>query len=145
MWVATDDELRQAAERVAAAAVAEARTLASERLLTWLAQSGAVTVPDTLAKQPGAVTAVLLARDSSDPRYAVLGAFAGRWACDVLRIVRAALLQRRGRAASRTPDVLAVEYAVSVGVTWTAIANALGVTAPTAHGRYHDKVSLITG
>ncbi len=136
-------EVDAAAERVAAAALAEARTAASQRLLAWLAQSGAV--PRDLADQPTALTDVLLARDPNDPRYQVLGTFAGRWAADVLRILASAILHRRGHNGRRTPDVAAVEYAVSVGATWATIGGALGISAPTAHSRYRDKVSQRDG
>ncbi|PBA68849.1 hypothetical protein [Mycobacterium avium] len=130
----------QAVDRVTAAAVAEARLAASERLIAWLQDSGAVTIPASLAGRPGEVTAVLLARDEADPRYRVLGAFAQRWACDVLTILAAALVQKRGERL-RTPDVVAVEYAVSIGVPWTAIGEAVGVSAPTAHLRYRERIT----
>lgn len=132
----------QAAERVTAAAVAEARLAASERLLTWLQDSGVIAVPESLAAQPNQVTEVLLAQDESDVRYQVLASFAERWACDVLSILATALVQKRGQYGLRTPDVVAVAYAVSIGVSWAAIGEAVGVAGPTAHTRYRDRIAI---
>lgn len=134
------DSVAQAADRVTAAAIGEARLAASERLLSWLQQSGAITISDALAKSPHEVTGVLLARDETDSRYQVLGAFAQRWACDVIEILVTALVQKRGDAGLRTPDVVAVEYALAVGVSWASIGEAAGVAGPTAHIRYRDRL-----
>lgn len=128
-------DLEQASDRVTAAAVAEARQAASERLKDWLRRSGVVVEDD-----PRDVTAVLLQRDESDPRFQVLVSFAERWALDVVSIVTTALVPKRGERALRTPDVLAIESALEAGASWAAIGVAIGVAAPTAHVRYRDRV-----
>ena len=133
-------DIHAAASLVTTAAFDTARSTASKRLLDWLQTSGAVNVPPNLAK-PEAVTAVLLVADQQDPRYQVLGAFHRRWACDVVAILATALVSRRGeKPPKRTPDVIAVQYALSVGATWNDIGAATGTSGPTAHVRYRDKV-----
>jgi hypothetical protein len=128
-------DLEQASERVTAAALAEARQAASERLLAWLLRSGVAVEDDARG-----VTEVLLRRDEADPRFQVLISFAERWALDIVTITTAALVPRRGQQAPRTPDVLAIESAIEAGASWAAIGTAIGIAAPTAHVRYRDRI-----
>lgn len=118
-----------------AAALAEARQIASERLVAWLRDSGV-----GLAEDPSEVTRILMSRDRGDARFQVLQSFAERWALDVVTVVTSALVPRRGQRL-RTPDVIAVEAALETGASWAAIGGAIGVAGPTAHIRYKDRLT----
>lgn len=88
---------------------------------------------------PDDITAVLLAADSTDPRWAALSAYRLEWSLDVLSLVSNALVERRGQRI-RTPDVDAVAAARGAGATWTQIGQAIGSAPAVAHGRYQQRL-----
>lgn len=117
--VAFDDldpaTLQSATDRIAAAALHEARLVAAESL--------AVLGPT--ASDPETTVSVLLARDPKDERYDILRAFERRWSILVAR-----LLDQGIDAAA------AIRDARARGVTVATIADALGIAHQTVYARY---------
>lgn len=120
------------AERIRNAAIQEAQQIASTRLVDRLAAVG-------MTLQADDITAVLLAADPGDPRWAALSAYRLDWSLDVLALVSSALVERR-RQRMRTPDVMAVENALGAGATWTQIGEAVGSATAVAYERYRQRI-----
>lgn len=93
----------------------------------------------TLPNDADDITAVLLAADSTDPRWGALSAYRLDWTLVVLSLVVNALVERRGQRI-RTPDVVAVATALDAGATWTQIGEAVGSAPAVAHGRYRQRL-----
>ena len=72
---------------------------------------------------------LLMERDETDARWERLGPFEQRWSLLVIRIVAPVM-----------DPLAAVADARRRGLSWAAIASALGVAAPTAHERFAARV-----
>lgn len=106
----TDDEAKEAGANIADVALAEARLIASQRLI---AGPAAGTTYDAHT-----VAAVLTARDQSDARYENLSYFEKPWALLVLRLISGVLADPREAVAdARTRGVTVAEIAATLGIT----------------------------
>lgn len=115
----TDAELDFAAHVARESVYDAARLFAAQRLIDLsVGVSGVV-------DEPGAAVAVLMGRDSTDPRFELLSAFEQRWSLLVLRITKEVLRPTEAVADARRR-----------GATWAQIGAVLGVTASSACNRF---------
>lgn len=121
-------------EQVRGAALHAAQRIASSRIMDRLTAAGMTPPHDA-----DDITAVLLAADSTDPRWAALSAYRLEWSLGVLSLISNALVERR-RQRIRTPDVAAVATALEAGATWTQIGQAIGSAPAVAHSRYRQRL-----
>lgn len=117
----TDEQADAAREAIAVAALDAARLAAAAHLVTGLADG---------AGDASAATSVLIERDTSDPRYALLSAIEKSWALLALQLV-AGVVSDPSRA---------VRDARDRGATVAEIAATLGITEPAIYKRYAEQV-----
>lgn len=120
-------DLDAASVVVTNAALDAARHEAAALVIDWLRASG-IAHSDA---QPQDVVDIFLRQDPNDARYQVLSAFEKQWS-----VLVAQLTERACRPGPHSPDALAVNDARERNVTWQAIADALHITAQSAHTRY---------
>lgn len=119
----TDVELRLSATAAAAAGLDAARLAAADRLVKG---------PGAGLGDSATVVSLLMARDVEDTHWERLAPFEQRWAALVVRIAAAAAMD----------PVAAVADARRRGVSWAALATALGVTAQSAHRRFAGRMPV---
>lgn len=113
------EEITAQQDRIAAAALASARRVASICLADG----------PGLGLEPDRITEVLIRRDAADPVFERLAPFEERWALLVIRLLRAVL-----------DPASAVADAHARGASWADIGGALGIARQTAHNRFSGKV-----
>lgn len=113
------EEIATQQDRIAAAALASARRVAS----TCLAGGPG------LGLEPDRITDVLIRRDAADPVFERLAPFEERWALLVIRLLHAVL-----------DPAPAVADAHVRGASWADIGGALGIARQTAHNRFSGKM-----
>lgn len=119
------DDLTAASARITGTALDCARLVATEHLLGSLQSSG-ITIEGSAA----ALTDTLVRRDPSDPQFQGMAPYEQQWALLVVRFADAA------SSGANLIDRQAVDEARRRGVTWQAIADILGISQQSAHGRY---------
>ncbi len=124
----SDEVAADVAGRVTQVALSAARSEATKQMLAAFREAGISF--DGASADPERIAECLVEQDARDPLFDALRPYAAKWELLVVRFAGLAA------SAGRGVDAAAVAAARRSGLSWSAIADALGVPTQTAYSRY---------